>query len=226
MAGPRIALLGFMLEANQFAPVTTGADFRASCYFVGDEILGEAAKLAPALPAEITGFIQEMDSIGPWQPVPIVVTNVEPGGPAEASFVTETLTNMQAMLRAAGPLDAVYLCNHGAMTATDSTDPDGAYYDMARQVVGPQVPVVATVDLHANISERMVDAADAIISYRTNPHVDQAARAAEAARLIHWLLAGGAVDQDLYPHANRRPQCAAADRSRPLCRPDSAGPGG
>jgi len=191
MTGPRIALLGFMLEANQFAPVTTGADFRASCYLVGDEILAEAAKPAPAMPAEITGFIREMDSAGDWEPIPIVVTNVEPGGPAEAGFVDETLRLMRRLFAEAGPLDAVYLCNHGAMTATDSTDPDGAYYAMAREAVGPGVPVVATVDLHANISERMVGSSDAIISYRTNPHVDQAERAAEAARLIRWLLAGG-----------------------------------
>lgn len=191
MPGPRIALLGFMLEANEFAPVTTGDDFRASCYLVGDEILAEAAKPAPAMPAEISGFMREMDGLGPWEPVPIVVTNVEPGGPAEAAFVAETLAKMRDMLTAAGPVDAVYLCNHGAMTATDSTDPDGAYYEMARQVVGPKVPVVATVDLHANISDRMVEASDAIISYLTNPHVDQAERAAEAARLIRWLLDGG-----------------------------------
>ncbi len=191
MPGPRIALLGFMLEANEFAPVTTGDDFRASCYLVGDEILAEAAKPAPAMPAEIPGFMREMDGLGPWEPVPIVVTNVEPGGPADAAFVAETLAKMRDMLTEAGPLDAVYLCNHGAMTATDSTDPDGAYYAMARQVVGRDTPVVATVDLHANISDRMVDSSDAIISYLTNPHVDQAERAAEAARLIRWLLDGG-----------------------------------
>ena len=69
------------------------------------------------------------------------------------------------------------------MTATDSTDPDGAFYAMAREVVGPDVPVVATVDLHANISERMVERTDAIISYLTNPHVDQRERAAEAQRI-------------------------------------------
>jgi len=191
MPGPRIALLGFMLEANQFAPVTTGDDFRASCYFVGPDILAEAAKPAPSLPAEINGFIGAMNTAGEWRPVPILVTNVEPGGPADAGFVAETIGRMRSMLQAAGRLDAAYLCNHGAMTATDSTDPDGAFYAMVRQVVGPDVPVVATVDLHANISERMVEAADAIVGYRTNPHVDQAERAAEAAGLIRWLLAGG-----------------------------------
>lgn len=195
MSSPRIALLGFMLEANQFAPVTTGDDFRESCYFVGQEILVDAAKPAPRVPAEICGFIQDMDAAGDWQPVPILVTNVEPGGPAAADFVAETLDKMRQMLADAGPLDAVYLCNHGAMTATDSTDPDGAYYAMARSVVGPDVPIVATVDLHANISDRMVESVEAIISYRTNPHVDQAARAAEAAQLTRWLLAGGRLSK-------------------------------
>jgi microcystin degradation protein MlrC len=134
--------------------------------------------------------MQEMDKAGEWVPVPVLVTGTEPGGPADSGFVAETLAKMREMLAAALPVDAVYLANHGAMTATDSTDPDGAFYAMAREVVGPGVPVVATVDLHANISDRMVDSTDAIISYLTNPHVDQAERAAEAALLIRRLLAG------------------------------------
>ncbi len=190
MTRPRIALLGLFLEANEFAPVSTEQDFRASCYLEGQEILDEAAKPAPAMPAEIPGFMAAMDEAGPWTPLPVLVTGTEPGGPADARFVAETLAKMRAMLTAALPLDAVYLANHGAMTATESTDPDGAFYAMAREVVGPDVPVVATVDLHANISERMVESTDAIISYRTNPHVDQRERAAEAAGLIRRLLAG------------------------------------
>lgn len=190
MSQPRIALLGLFLEANEFAPVSTEADFRASCYLEGQEILDEAAKPAPAMPAEIPGFMKDMSAAGEWTPVPILVTGVEPGGPADAAFVAATLAKMRAMLTAALPVDAVYLANHGAMTATDSTDPDGAFYAMAREVVGPGVPVVATVDLHANISGRMVESVDAIISYLTNPHVDQRERAAEAAQLIRRLLAG------------------------------------
>jgi microcystin degradation protein MlrC len=190
MTRPRIALLGLFLEANEFAPVSTAADFHASCYLEGQAILEEAAKPAPSMPAEIPGFMADMSAAGEWEPVPIIVTGTEPGGPAEAGFVADTLAKMRAMLTAALPLDAVYLANHGAMTATDSTDPDGAFYAMAREVVGPEIPLVATVDLHANISDRMVESTDAIISYRTNPHVDQRERAAEAAQLIRRLLAG------------------------------------
>ena len=190
MTQPKIALLGLFLEANQFAPVSTEADFREACFLSGQEILDEAAKPAPNMPAEIPAFIADMDAAGDWTPAPIIVTGTEPGGPADGGFVARTLAEMRRMLEAAMPLDAVYLANHGAMTATDSTDPDGAYYAMARAVVGPDVPVVATVDLHANISERMVESTDAIISYRTNPHIDQRERAADAAQLIRRMLTG------------------------------------
>ncbi len=116
------------------------------------------------MPVEIPGFMEDMSRAGAWEPVPILVTGTEPGGPADAAFVAATLKRMRALLVQAMPLDAVYLANHGAMTATDSTDPDGAFYAMARAVVGPDVPIVATVDLHANISDRMVDSIQAIIS--------------------------------------------------------------
>ena len=73
---PRIAILGIHLESNAFAPVTTEADFRASCYFEGPSMLAEAAKPAPAMPAEIPGFVEAMNATGPWEPVPEVLTCV------------------------------------------------------------------------------------------------------------------------------------------------------
>ncbi|HZN26685.1 MAG TPA: M81 family metallopeptidase, partial [Burkholderiales bacterium] len=69
---PRIAILGIHLESNAFAPVTTEADFRASCYYEGEAMLAEAAKPAPAMPAEIPGFVEAMNATGPWEPVPII----------------------------------------------------------------------------------------------------------------------------------------------------------
>lgn len=190
MNPPRVAILGLHLESNSFAPVSTEADFRASCYYEGDAMLAEAAKPAPAMPAEIPGFIEAMNATGPWEPVPIVITATEPGGPADAAFIEKTFERMRTMLRAAGPLDAVYVSNHGAMVSTADSDPDGELYALARAAVGPKAPVVATVDLHANISQRMFDESDVILSYRTNPHVDRRERGAEAAPLLRRLLAG------------------------------------
>ena len=187
---PRVAILGIHLESNAFAPVSTEADFRKSCYFEGEAMLIEAAKPAPNMPAEIPGFVEVMNATGDWAPVPIIITATEPGGPADQAFFDATLARMRELLRASAPYDAIYVCNHGAMTASASEDPDGALYAMAREVAGPRVPVLSTVDLHANISQRMVDSADCILSYRTNPHVDRRERGCEAAQLMRRLLAG------------------------------------
>jgi microcystin degradation protein MlrC len=186
----RVAVLGFHLESNAFASPCTEAHFRSLCYVEGDDITGEARKPVSSLPAEIPAFFREMDARGPWIPLPIIVTACEPGGPVDERFFQDTLARMRARLAAARPLDAVYMSNHGGMISTAGPDPDGELYAMVRDVVGPGVPVVATVDLHANISERMVQNVDALISYRTNPHMDQAERARDAARMLRGFLGG------------------------------------
>src|SRR5262245_45509220 len=181
-ARKRVALLGLHLESNAFAPVSTEADFRRLCYLEGEAILAEAAKPAPAMPAEVTGFLASAKACAQkrgeaeWEIVPILVTGAEPGGPIDHAFFERVIAEMQRRLKAAGKLDAVYNTNHGAMTSTGTHDPDGILYKMIRDVVGTNVPVVATVDLHANISETMVANVDVLVSYLTNPHVDQAER--------------------------------------------------
>ncbi|HEY7608133.1 MAG TPA: M81 family metallopeptidase [Alphaproteobacteria bacterium] len=186
----RIALLGVHLESNAFAPVTREADFRSLCYLEGDAIIAEARAPAPALPAEVAAFVAAMDRLGPWTPVPILVAAAEPGGPADARFVASLIAAIRARLAAAMPCDGVYVSNHGGMTSTEDADPDGAMLEAVRDVVGAEVPIVATLDLHANISERMADKADVLIAYRTNPHVDQRERGAEAARVLAELMGG------------------------------------
>src|SRR5262249_50421660 len=69
-------------------------------------------------------------------------------------------------------------------------DPDGTLFTMVRSVVGPKVPVIATLDLHANVNARMVEATDLLIAFLTNPHVDQHERGTEAARAMRELLGG------------------------------------
>ena len=187
----RIALLGMHLESNAFAPTCPEASFRTLCYLAGDDILADLESANPIQPAEISGFVSEMDSLGAdWQPVPILVTASEPNGPCDQAFFDETVAEMKSRLTDAGPVDGVYFSAHGGMTATQSADPDGDLFEMVRGVVGADVPVIATLDLHANISDRMVDNTDVLISYRTNPHVDQRERAQEAARAMADMFDG------------------------------------
>ncbi len=186
----KVALLGLMLESNRFAPVTTEEDYLSRVYLAGQEILNDLASSDPMLPTELRGFCRQMDSATDWQPVPILVGLVEAGGPLDHAFFEKTLAEMKSRLEASLPVDAVYISNHGAMITTENSDPDGEIFAMVRDVVGPDVPVVATLDLHGNVSQRMVDCVDVIIAYRTNPHVDMLERGIEAADALMELFGG------------------------------------
>lgn len=189
-SSPRIALLGFSIECNKFAPVATRADFVERCYLAGDALLREAHETAPRMLAETPGFVAAMDDSGPWVPVPILLAMAEPNGPVEHEFFTTMLDEMRRGLEEAGHLDGVYICAHGAGLTTEEDDPDGVLFAMVRAAVGPETPVVATLDLHANVSERMVAALDVFIGYRTNPHLDMRERGGEAARALREMLDG------------------------------------
>lgn len=189
MATPRIAILGIHLEANAFAPVTTETDFRQQCWEEGEAITALARQVSH-LPSELPGFYARMDTTGPWTPVPILVAGAPPGGPIAQDLFHTFLDRFQAGLAAALPLDAVYIPSHGASSATGDEDSEGTIVTLVRRIVGPSVPIVVSHDLHCNVSERMVDVCDALVAYRTNPHVDQRERAAESADLIRACLAG------------------------------------
>jgi microcystin degradation protein MlrC len=131
-----------------------------------------------------------MDASGPWTPVGIALAMTEPNGPVEHGFFVELLDTIEHRLKAALPVDAIYICSHGAALTTEEDNPDGVLFAKVREIVGPDVPVAATLDLHANVSELMVRSLDAFIGYRTNPHLDMRERGAEAAAAIRDMLAG------------------------------------
>src|SRR5579864_8341680 len=189
-ATPRIAILGFSIECNKFAPPATKAHFLARTYLEGAAIVEEARAATPTMLPETPGFVAAMDASGPWHPVGIALAMSEPNGPVEHGFFEELLDTISRGLTAALPLDGVYVCAHGAALTTTEDDPEGVLFETVRGIVGPDVPVVATFDLHANVSDRMVQLIDAFIGYRTNPHLDMRERGAEAAEALRELLAG------------------------------------
>jgi microcystin degradation protein MlrC len=191
MPKPRVAILGLHLESNAFAPeITKEADFRQRAYLNGEEILRDARSSAPVGPKEVRGFVDEMDRLGAWEPLPILMAAAPPGGPADHVFFGSCLARIEKGLANAMPLDAIYISNHGAMTTTEDEDPDGALFANVRAMVGPDVPIAATVDLHCNPSQRMVESANVVIGYVTNPHVDMLERGAEAARALREMMEG------------------------------------
>jgi microcystin degradation protein MlrC len=190
MTNPRIALLGFSIECNRFAPVATEADFAARTLLRGDAMLADARSTAPHMLGELPGFIADMDAAGSWVPVPVLLAMAEPNGPVDQAFFDRMMTEWEAGLRNAGHLDGVYCVLHGAGLATQDHDPEGTLLTLVRGVVRDAVPIVASYDLHANVSAANVELVNAYIGYRTNPHLDMRERGAESAQVLRRLLSG------------------------------------
>ncbi|MBW6400737.1 M81 family metallopeptidase [Roseomonas sp. HJA6] len=187
---PRIALLGFSIECNRFAPPAERADFTGRCWLEGEAIVTDARSPAPRALAEMPGFVADMDAAGPWQPVPILLAMAEPNGPVRAPLFAEMMAIWRTGLEAAkGQVDGVYCVMHGAGLSEDDLDPEGTIQAMVREILG-DIPFVCSYDLHANVSERMVGTVDAFVGYRTNPHLDMRERGEESAQLLRRLLAG------------------------------------
>ncbi len=187
---PRIAILGFAIECNRFSPVSTAQDFEDDADIRGNRIVTEARSPASITLPDLPGFFAEMDRTGPWTPAPLRVALAQPGGPVEESFFKGLLSELEASLKAALPVDGVFVSCHGAALAQGTDDPDGDLFEMIRSMVGPDVPVISVLDLHANVSQRMTDNLSVFVGYRENPHTDIRERGIEAAKHMRECLAG------------------------------------
>ena len=186
----RVAVGAFMLESNSHAPVATEAEFRANCHLEDAALAADWRAAHPRAPATVTGFVAAMDQGPDWVDLPLLCSVVGASGPIDQAWFDTLREGICTRLKALGQVDAVYLSLHGAAIATVDIDPDGTLLEAVRTVVGQSVPIIATLDLHGNIVQRMVDHADILIAYRENPHTDMAARGAEAAAALRELCAG------------------------------------
>ena len=190
----KIAICGFNLESNRFASPCDRRDFEEHMYFRGEEITREARAEHPSIHLGVCGFYKVMDDVfgspGGWIDRPALLIGSTPAGAVEEAFFNEFLGELRQDLQVMGPLDGVYVCQHGGAIATHTHDPDGEVFTLIRDIVGPDVPVIGTLDLHANVSEAMMEATDLLIGYRTNPHVDLYQRGEEAAKLMLEMFEG------------------------------------
>jgi microcystin degradation protein MlrC len=188
VSGPRIALCGFQIECNRFAPPAGLEAFRQG-WLEGAALLADARSEAHSNLGEFNGFVAAMDAAGPWQPVPLLFARAQPDGPVTAAAWAAIRERILAAIENAGPLDGVFCVLHGAALAEDEDDPEGVLVSGIRRRIG-MAPLVVTCDLHANVSHSLAAVPDAFVGYRTNPHVDMRDRGAEAAALLRRILAG------------------------------------
>jgi microcystin degradation protein MlrC len=187
----RVAIGGFQHETNTFAPSRADyAAFEAGGGWPGVQY-GEpifAAVEGANIPA--AGAIQTLRSLGhtlagtAW-------AAASPSAHVTADAFERIAGELVKRLSALLPVDGVYLDLHGAMVAETYDDGEGELLRRVREVVGARVPVVASLDLHANVTHAMLEQADGLVAYRTYPHVDMAATGARAARLLDQMMRTG-----------------------------------
>jgi len=189
----RIAIGGFLHESHSFAPRPTG--WRQFFEAGGFPNLQYAAAMIDTLrPLSVPagGAIAVAEAAGAGI-VPLVWCFANPAGPVTREAFERIAGIMLAELShalEAGPLDGVYLDLHGAMVSDDFPDAEGELLRRVRAVVGPDIPITASLDPHANMTAQMVALSDALVPFRTYPHVDMRDAGAQAMRLLLRLVGG------------------------------------
>lgn len=185
---PRIAVGGFLHETNTFAP--TKATFESFVHGGGWPAMARGAdvlKVMRNINVGLAGFVGAAEENG-WELVPTISCGASPSAHVTEDAFERIVTVMVDGIRNAGKLDAIYLDLHGAMVTEHFDDGEGEILRRVRQAIGNDLPLVASLDLHANVTPAMVEHADALIAYRTYPHVDMADTGRVAARHLASLL--------------------------------------
>lgn len=179
----RIAVAGFMHESNTFNPLPADrAAFQAQSLLFGPALVEEWREAHH----EVGGFIEGVRQQGA-ELLPLAMAWAIPSGPVRRDVFDEVVDYIIREIRKHQP-DGLLLALHGAMVCEHHLDGDGEVLARLRAALGPQLPIVLTLDLHGNLSERLIALSTAAIAYRTCPHVDQRARGMEAAGLLVRML--------------------------------------
>jgi microcystin degradation protein MlrC len=187
----RIAVGGFAHETNTFAPSKARySDFVTAGAWPG---LSRGPTLFDAVAGvnlSVAGFV-EAARAGGHELAPLLWCSATPSAHVERDAYERIVHDLLEDLAAAGRIDAVYLDLHGAMVAEHLEDGEGELLRRVRNEIGARIPVIVTLDLHANVSEAMVANATMLIACRTYPHVDLAETGARAARELSRILTHG-----------------------------------
>ncbi|MFC7704252.1 M81 family metallopeptidase [Plastorhodobacter daqingensis] len=186
----RVALAGFVHETNSFAP--TKATMAAFVQGGGYMPMARGPALLTAsrgINLGIGGAADHAAAAG-WDAVPILWAGAIPSAPVTRDAYESITDEIISGIRAAGRLDGVFLDLHGAMMAEHEEDGEGRLLERVRTAVGPDVPIVAALDLHGNITAKMVASADLLVGFRTYPHVDMAETGRRAAAALDALMSG------------------------------------
>ena len=182
----RISIGGFKQETNTFANVpTTIESFRDFHLWYGADVVQNMRSTN----TEVAGFIDVCEE-AKFEMLPTLSGFAISGAPLTRECYAGLLDDLIERISHTRPFDGVLLSLHGAMVAEGEDDADGATLEAVRRIIGPNVPLIATMDLHGNVTRRCIENSDAIVGFRTSPHIDQRETGRRAATLLARWLAG------------------------------------
>ena len=182
----RVVTGGISHETSSFTPVAaTLQNYKERFYLHGADIVSTFR----GTNTPIGGFIGGAETHG-FEIIPTTFATAHPSGPTPRDIFDTILDEMLGRIADAGAIDGVLLELHGSMTVgnLDSpdgiNDPEGHILAAVRDCVGPDVPILAQLDIHSNVSQRMIDQADVLIGRETYPEIDMAERGCECADVL------------------------------------------
>lgn len=182
----RVAIGMISHETNTFRPGLTGVEaFKALEWTAGDEILHEHRGVRD----DLGGMIEAAERLG-IELAPTLATAAEPSATISRAAYETMRDTLFTAIRDAGPVDAISLCLHGAGSAEGIDDVEGTLLGELREMVGRDLPIVVTLDLHGNMTPAMVEHADILLNCHEYPHVDMFDRGQEAIALAAELVRG------------------------------------
>lgn len=185
----------FMHESNTFSTRKTGLpEFRRETLMLGEEAVKKRGESNTGLAGALS-CAAEFN----WDMHHVVSAWSEPSGPVTVEAY-EYLTRLIVDASRAQKFDGILLCLHGAMVAEHTDDGDGELLARLRAVVGPDLPIALTLDLHANVTERMCALAQILVSYKTYPHIDLKETACHAGNLLQRTMTGEIKPRTLRIH--------------------------
>jgi microcystin degradation protein MlrC len=203
----RVLTARFMHETNTFSRVSTDmALIRRRDFHLENEIPQAFRGTRSALGATF----EAADKYG-WTLVHPVSANPNPSGIVADDAFEQIAGVILGACEQKGPIDGVLLHLHGAMVTDSHEDAEGELLARLRRRLGPQVPIVVTLDLHANVTQTMADNASALIAFRTYPHIDMYERAWQGAELLERAMRGEVRPVTVIA---RRPMIYGLDRGR------------
>jgi len=208
----RVLVCGLHQESNTFNPVTSTMDR----FTRGPVKEGKAAY--DALKTErvdALGMIDAVEEAG-GEPVVSVALRAGSGGRVSDGVFEYFCGKVYEYIEKEGPFDAVGVSLHGATCTESLDDPCGVFLEKLRQWVGPDIPVAASFDLHANVTDRILEAADIVCGYQCYPHTDIYRTGHRAGSLLMRLLSGEEICMAAAPLPMLTPPSGYTTRKRPF----------